>query len=90
MNLCVVPSLPRPPSPLSLPFSPLSSLLPPPPPSLFPPVWLVFRAEDSNTHRHLCEFVGLDVEMAFFEHYHEVIQVIGDMFIAIFKGLREE
>ena len=33
---------------------------------------LVFRAEDSNTHRHLCEFVGLDVEMAFNEHYHEV------------------
>ena len=32
----------------------------------------VFRAEDSNTHRHLCEFVGLDVEMAFKEHYHEV------------------
>ena len=66
------------------------SLLLLPPPSLSPPVWLVFRAEDSNTHRHLCEFVGLDVEMAFFEHYHEVIQVIGDMFIAIFKGLREE
>ena len=25
----------------------------------------VFRAEDSNTHRHLTEFVGLDMEMAF-------------------------
>ena len=32
----------------------------------------VFRAEDSNTHRHLTEFVGLDLEMAFHEHYHEV------------------
>lgn len=32
----------------------------------------VFRAEDSNTHRHLCEFVGLDMEMAFKEHYYEV------------------
>ena len=32
----------------------------------------VFRAEDSNTHRHLTEFVGLDLEMAFNEHYHEV------------------
>jgi len=50
----------------------------------------VFRAEDSNTHRHLCEFVGLDVEMAFNDHYHEVVQTIGDMFIAIFKGLRDE
>ncbi|XP_057293217.1 aspartate--tRNA ligase, cytoplasmic-like [Hydractinia symbiolongicarpus] len=49
----------------------------------------VFRAEDSNTHRHLCEFVGLDVEMAFKEHYHEVIQTIGDMFVSIFKGLRD-
>jgi aspartyl-tRNA synthetase len=33
----------------------------------------VFRAEDSNTHRHLTEFVGLDLEMAFNFHYHEVI-----------------
>jgi len=32
----------------------------------------VFRAEDSNTHRHLCEFVGLDVEMALRDHYTEV------------------
>ena len=32
----------------------------------------VFRAEDSHTHRHLCEFVGMDIEMAFNEHYHEV------------------
>ncbi|KAJ9113559.1 hypothetical protein QFC20_001910 [Naganishia adeliensis] len=31
----------------------------------------VFRAEDSNTHRHLCEFTGLDLEMAIEEHYHE-------------------
>ena len=33
---------------------------------------LVFRAEDSNTHRHLTEFIGLDIEMTFNEHYHEV------------------
>ena len=31
------------------------------------------RAEDSNTHRHLAEFVGLDLEMAFKSHYHEVV-----------------
>ena len=49
----------------------------------------VFRAEDSNTHRHLTEFVGLDLEMAFKYHYHEVIQVIGDMFVHIFKNLRD-
>jgi len=50
----------------------------------------VFRAEDSNTHRHLTEFVGLDLEMAFNYHYHEVLEVIGDMFVNIFKGLQTE
>jgi len=50
----------------------------------------VFRAEDSNTHRHLTEFVGLDMEMAFKYHYHEVLREIGDTFISIFKGLRAE
>lgn len=52
-------------------------------------VGAVFRAEDSNTHRHLTEFVGLDLEMAFMSHYHEVVNVIGDLFIFIFKGLRD-
>ena len=45
----------------------------------------VFRAEDSNTHRHLAEFVGLDMEMAFQHHYHEVVDTIGNMFTQIFK-----
>lgn len=52
-------------------------------------VGAVFRAEDSNTHRHLTEFVGLDLEMAFKYHYHEVLHTIGDTFTAIFKGLRD-
>jgi len=52
-------------------------------------VGAVFRAEDSNTHRHLCEFVGLDLEMAFAYHYHEVVDTIGEMFVEIFKGLRD-
>ena len=33
----------------------------------------VFRAEDSFTHRHLCEFTGLDFEMEIKEHYFEVV-----------------
>ncbi|CAD6233556.1 unnamed protein product [Miscanthus lutarioriparius] len=33
----------------------------------------VFRAENSNTHRHLCEFVGLDAEMEIKEHYFEYL-----------------
>ncbi|KAJ1924059.1 aspartate--tRNA ligase dps1 [Tieghemiomyces parasiticus] len=47
----------------------------------------VFRAEDSNTHRHMTEYVGLDVEMAFEEHYHEVMELLGRMFVFIFDGL---
>lgn len=49
----------------------------------------VFRAEDSNTHRHLTEFVGLDIEMAFNYHYHEVVDEIADTLVQIFKGLQE-
>ncbi|XP_050311608.1 aspartate--tRNA ligase, cytoplasmic isoform X2 [Anthonomus grandis grandis] len=52
-------------------------------------VGAVFRAEDSNTHRHLTEFVGLDLEMAFQYHYHEVVSTIGDVFTEIFKGIRD-
>ncbi|QSL64555.1 hypothetical protein MERGE_001856 [Pneumocystis wakefieldiae] len=47
----------------------------------------VFRAEDSNTHRHMTEFVGIDLEMAFYEHYHEVLEMIENLFIYIFKEL---
>ncbi|ORY31426.1 aspartate-tRNA ligase [Naematelia encephala] len=50
----------------------------------------VFRAEDSNTHRHMTEFVGLDLEMAIEEHYHEVLDVLDSLFLAIFKGLKEK
>ncbi|XP_053662592.1 aspartate--tRNA ligase, cytoplasmic [Anopheles marshallii] len=52
-------------------------------------VGAVFRAEDSNTHRHLTEFVGLDLEMAFKYHYHEVLDTIGNTFTEMFKGLRD-
>ncbi|XP_060593999.1 aspartate--tRNA ligase, cytoplasmic-like isoform X1 [Ruditapes philippinarum] len=49
----------------------------------------VFRAEDSNTHRHLTEFVGVDLEMCFNYHYHEVIDALDHLFVSIFKGLRD-
>jgi len=49
----------------------------------------VFRAEKSFTHRHLCEFLGLDIEMAFQYHYHEVLEVMDKMFISIFEGLNK-
>ncbi|KAF3918756.1 hypothetical protein ABW21_db0201976 [Orbilia brochopaga] len=49
----------------------------------------VFRAENSNTPRHMTEFTGLDLEMAFEEHYHEVMELIGEMFIFIFNELNK-
>lgn len=48
----------------------------------------VFRAENSNTGRHLTEFTGLDLEMAFEEHYHEVVDLVEDLLLHIFRGLR--
>jgi len=49
----------------------------------------VFRAENSNTRRHLCEFTGFDMEMAIHEHYDEVMDVFSDLFIHIFDGINE-
>jgi len=47
----------------------------------------VFRAENSNTRRHLCEFTGLDLEMAINDHYMETLEVIHNCFKHIFTGL---
>eukprot|EP00560_Eucampia_antarctica_P006755 CAMPEP_0197825534 /NCGR_PEP_ID=MMETSP1437-20131217/2588_1 /TAXON_ID=49252 ORGANISM="Eucampia antarctica, Strain CCMP1452" /NCGR_SAMPLE_ID=MMETSP1437 /ASSEMBLY_ACC=CAM_ASM_001096 /LENGTH=595 /DNA_ID=CAMNT_0043425557 /DNA_START=269 /DNA_END=2059 /DNA_ORIENTATION=+ len=49
----------------------------------------VFRAENSNTRRHLCEFTGLDLEMAISDHYMETLEVIHNMFKHIFTGLED-
>ncbi|KAF9069089.1 aspartate-tRNA ligase [Rhodocollybia butyracea] len=50
----------------------------------------VFRAENANTHRHLTEFMGLDLEMTIEEHYHEVMEMLDGLFLNIFRGLREQ
>ena len=50
----------------------------------------VFRAEKHFTPRHLCEFTGLDLEMAFYEHYFEVIDLICEMFGYMFEKLNEK
>lgn len=47
----------------------------------------VFRAEDSNTPRHMTEFTGLDLEMAFNEHYHEVVDLLNELFFFMFSEL---
>jgi aspartyl-tRNA synthetase len=49
----------------------------------------VFRAENSNTNRHLCEFMGMDFEMEIKEHYHELLQVLGNCFVFIFEQLNK-
>lgn len=48
----------------------------------------VFRAENSNTHRHLTEFTGMDLEMTIEDHYHEVIDMLDGALLSIFKGLQ--
>jgi len=48
----------------------------------------IFRAEKSFTRRHLTEFIGLDLEMAFHEHYHEVLDVLEGLFVYMFEGLQ--
>ncbi|KAH8061812.1 hypothetical protein JL722_3766 [Aureococcus anophagefferens] len=50
----------------------------------------VFRAEDSNTRRHLCEFTGLDFEMAIYEHYYEILHVFSELFAHIFSSLESK
>jgi len=48
----------------------------------------IFRSERSFTHRHMTEFTGLDLEMVFKEHYHEVLDVMDGLFNHIFTGLQ--
>lgn len=47
----------------------------------------VFRAENSNTHRHLCEYVSLDIEMTYKYDYMENVYFYDSMFKHIFKEL---
>ncbi|KAG2412020.1 aspartyl-tRNA synthetase [Aspergillus terreus] len=47
----------------------------------------VFRAENSNTHRHLTEYTGLDIEMAIEEHYHEMLDVLDAVIKNILQGV---
>ncbi|PWY98511.1 aspartyl-tRNA synthetase [Testicularia cyperi] len=47
----------------------------------------VFRAENSNTARHLTEYTGLDIEMEVV-HYYDAIKVIDGMLKNIFHTLQ--
>lgn len=50
----------------------------------------VFRAENSNTPRHLTEYTGLDIEMVIDKHYHEAMYTIDATLKHIFKRLYEK
>ena len=50
----------------------------------------VFRAEKSLTHRHLTEFVGLDVEMAINGSYKEVLDVLEGCMSRILSSLEAQ
>lgn len=51
----------------------------------------VFRAENSNTHRHLTEYTGLDLEMELSgTDYHEAMHLIDDLLKSIFTKLMKE
>nr|GEV41932.1 aspartate--tRNA ligase 2, cytoplasmic-like [Tanacetum cinerariifolium] len=52
-------------------------------------VGAAFRAEDSYTHRHLCEYTGLDVEMIINEHYFKVMDIVDSLFVDMFEKLNE-
>ncbi|PNY26431.1 Aspartate-tRNA ligase, cytoplasmic [Tolypocladium capitatum] len=47
----------------------------------------VFRAENSNTPRHMTEFTGLDLEMEIEGSYHEVRDMLEGVLLHIFRGL---
>jgi len=49
----------------------------------------VFRAENSLTHRHMCEFTGLDLEMEIKESYFELMDFMGELFVYIFSSLEK-
>jgi len=48
-----------------------------------------FRAEWGHTHRHLTEFVSLDLEMAIQNHYSEVLDIVDQIFIYIFENIEQ-
>ncbi|CEJ61929.1 Putative Aspartyl-tRNA synthetase, cytoplasmic [Penicillium brasilianum] len=50
-------------------------------------IFAVFRAENSNTHRDLTEYTGLDIEMAIGEHYHEMLETLDATIKNILSGI---
>lgn len=47
----------------------------------------VYRAEGSNTNKHLAEYVGLDFEMGFIENVEDIMAMEEDMFGYVFQHI---
>ena len=50
----------------------------------------IFRSENANTNRHLCEFTGLDIEMSLrppYFDYHEIFHVIWQTLLSMFNNI---
>jgi hypothetical protein len=62
---------------------------PPPSPTKTKPSQHRHSAENSYTHRHLCEFTGLDFEMAIYEHYFEVLGLLVERRVDRLGALRD-
>ena len=45
----------------------------------------VFRGKNSNTHRHIMEYIGLDLEMEIQRDYYKAIDIIDEIFKTIFE-----
>ncbi len=50
----------------------------------------VYRAEGSNTNKHLSEFIGFEFEMGFIESVEEIMQMEENVFEYIFKHLNNK
>ncbi len=49
-----------------------------------------FRAEQSNTNRHVTEFISFDGEMSWIQNEEEVMAMIEEIIDHVLKGLREK
>lgn len=49
----------------------------------------VFRAEPHHTSRHLTEYTSVDIEMSFIKSYEDVMDIMEDMMIYLFKKVRK-
>ncbi|TSJ81007.1 MAG: aspartate--tRNA(Asn) ligase [Candidatus Cardinium sp.] len=50
----------------------------------------VFRAENSDTNRHLTEFIGVDLEMVIDQSYMEVVHLVYQLLVDLFGALNKK